>query len=127
MIRMISRLRVDQNRIGVMGQIRIGGYKAPNIPEGAYESDRVQLCAQCLVLKENGYGDHGEYVGLDVKAMRTTKDADSYKHLENSMRIFRALEEKADRFDYDFQKKCVENRDFEALEMYVMDLLMGIN
>lgn len=55
MIRMISRLRVDQNRIGVMGQIRIGGYKAPNIPEGAYESDRVQLCAQCLVLKENGY------------------------------------------------------------------------
>ncbi len=24
------------------------------------------------------------------------------------------------------QKKCVENRDFEALEMYVMELLMGI-
>jgi len=29
--------------------------KAPNIPEGAYEPERVQLCAQCLVLKENGY------------------------------------------------------------------------
>jgi len=27
MMRMISRLRVDQNRIGVRGQIRIGGYK----------------------------------------------------------------------------------------------------
>jgi len=26
MMRMISRLRVDQNRIGVRGQIRIGGY-----------------------------------------------------------------------------------------------------
>jgi hypothetical protein len=26
-MRLISRLRVDQNRIGVMGQIRIGGYK----------------------------------------------------------------------------------------------------
>jgi hypothetical protein len=25
-MRLISRLRVDQNRIGVMGQIRIGGY-----------------------------------------------------------------------------------------------------
>jgi hypothetical protein len=25
-MRMISRLRVDQNRIGVRGQIRIGGY-----------------------------------------------------------------------------------------------------
>ena len=48
--------------------------------------------------------------------MRTTKDEDSYKHLE----------EKVDKFDYDFQKNCVENRDFEALEMYVMNLLMGI-
>ena len=40
--------------------------------------------------------------------------------------IFKALEEKVERFDYDFQKKCVENRDFEALEMYVMNLLMGL-
>ena len=55
---------------------------------------------QVKVLKENGYGSHGEYVGLDVKAMRTTKDEDSYKHLEN--------------------------RNFEALKMYVMNLLMGI-
>lgn len=55
---------------------------------------------QVKVLKENGYGEHGEYVGLDVKAMRTTKDEDGYKHLEN--------------------------RDFESLEMYVMNLLMGI-
>lgn len=31
-----------------------------------------------------------------------------------------------EKFDYDFQKKCVENRDFEGLEMYVMNLLMGI-
>ena len=36
------------------------------------------------------------------------------------------LEEKALKFDYDFQKKCVEERDFEALEMYVMNLLMGV-
>ncbi len=81
---------------------------------------------QVKVLKENGYGDHGEYVGLDVKAMRTTTDADSYKHLETSLEVFKALEEKVDRFDYDFQKKCVENRDFEALELYVMKLLMGV-
>ena len=81
---------------------------------------------QVKVLKENGYGEHGEYVGLDVKAMRTTTDGDSYKHLENSLKIFKALEEKVDRFDYDFQKKCVENRDFEGLEMYVMELLMGL-
>lgn len=82
---------------------------------------------QVKVLKENGYGSSGEFVGLDVKAMRTTKDADSYKHLENSLKIFKALEDKVDRFDYDFQKKCVENRDFESLEMYVMNLLMGLD
>lgn len=81
---------------------------------------------QVKVLKENGYGENGEYVGLDVKAMRTTRDEDSYKHLENSLNIFKALEEKADRFDYEFQKKCVKNRDFEGLEMYVMNLLMGL-
>ncbi len=81
---------------------------------------------QVKVLKENGYGENGEYVGLDVKAMRTTRTEDSYKHLENSLNIFKALEAKVERFDYDFQKKCVENRDFEGLEMYVMNLLMGI-
>lgn len=29
--------------------------KAPEIPEGAYEPDRVQICAQGLVLRENGF------------------------------------------------------------------------
>lgn len=29
--------------------------KAPDVPEGAYEPERVQLCAQGLVLRENGY------------------------------------------------------------------------
>jgi xylose isomerase len=81
---------------------------------------------QVKLLVENNYGANGEYVGLDVKAMRTTKDADSYKHLQNSLNIFKALEEKAKRFDYDFQKKCVANRDFEGLEMYTMNLLMGL-
>lgn len=85
-----------------------------------------QAFNQVKVLIENDYGARGEYVGLDVKAMRTTKDRDSYKHLENSLNIFKALENKARRFDYGFQKKCVESRDFEALEMYVMNLLMGI-
>lgn len=80
---------------------------------------------QVKLLIENGYGSKGEYVGLDVKAMRTTRDAESYRHLENSLRIFRELEKKARRFDYDFQKNCVAARDFESLEMYVLDLLMG--
>ncbi len=81
---------------------------------------------QIKVLMENNYGANGEYVGLDVKAMRTTRDADSYAHLENSLKIAKALEEKAARFDYDYQKKCVADRNYEALEMYVMELLMGL-
>lgn len=82
---------------------------------------------QVKLLIENDYGKNGEYVGLDVKAMRTTRDADSYHHLQNSLDIFKALEAKARRFDYDFQKKCVESRNFEALEMYTMKLLMGLD
>ena len=85
-----------------------------------------QAFNQIKVLIENNYGANGEYIGLDVKAMRTTSDADGYKHLENSLAIAKALEAKAARFDYDFQKKCVETRDFEGLEMYVLNLLMGI-
>lgn len=85
-----------------------------------------QAFNQIKVLRENGYGQNGEYIGLDVKAMRTTSDADSYKHLRNSLNIVKALEAKAEKFDYDFQKKCVEKRDYEELEMYVMNLLMGI-
>lgn len=85
-----------------------------------------QAFNQIKVLVENNFGANGEYVGLDVKAMRTTKSEDSYKHLENSLNIVKALEEKVSRFDYDYQKKCVDNRDFESLEMYVMNLLMGI-
>ena len=84
-----------------------------------------QAFNQVKLLVENDYGSKGEYVGLDVKAMRTTRDAESYKHLENSLRIFHELEKKARRFDYDYQKKCIERRDFESLEMYVLDLLMG--
>ena len=58
---------------------------------------------QVKVLKENGYGENGEYVGLDVKH-EDTRDQDSYKHLENSLNIFKALEEKADRFDYESRR-----------------------
>ncbi len=83
-----------------------------------------QAFNQVKVLVENGYGNNGEYIGLDVKAMRTQKVEDSYRHLENSIGIFRLLEAKARRFDYEFQKQCVDARDYERLEMYVIELLM---
>lgn len=81
---------------------------------------------QIKVLMENDYGKNGEYIGLDVKAMRTQPLEKSYQHLETSLKIAKALEEKAARFDYEFQKKCVAERDYEKLELYVMELLMGL-
>ncbi len=81
---------------------------------------------QIKVLMENNYGSCCEYIGLDVKAMRTTTDADSYKHLANSLAIAKALEAKVERFDYAKQAQFVSNHDMEGLEMYVMNLLMGI-
>ena len=85
-----------------------------------------QAFNQVKVLKENNYGSKGEYVGLDVKAMRTTSDEDSYEHLKNSLAIFRALEDKVARYDYEYANKLIAELKFEQLEMYTMNLLMGI-
>lgn len=81
---------------------------------------------QVKVLMENGYGKNGEYVGLDVKAMRTTSDEDSYEHLKNSLAIFKAMEEKVKKYDYAYAGELIKEKKFEQLEMYVMKLIMGI-
>lgn len=81
---------------------------------------------QVKVLVENNYGSKGEYVGLDVKAMRTTSDEDCYEHLKNSLAIFRALEEKVARYDYAYANELIAQRKLEQLEMYTMNLLMGL-
>ena len=83
-----------------------------------------QAFNQIRVLKDHGYGSGGEYIGLDVKAMRTQPVEISYRHLENSLNVVRLLEEKVDRFDRDIQKKLIEARDYEALEMVVLQLLL---
>ena len=79
---------------------------------------------QVKVLVENNFGGKGEYIGLDVKAMRTQRDESCYRHLENSMKIVKTMEEKVRQFNYAYRDQCVNNRDYEALEMYVLDLLL---
>ena len=81
---------------------------------------------QVKLLCENNYGSKGEYVGLDVKAMRTTSNEDRYEHLKNSLEIFKALEDKVAKWDYEYTGKLIEERKFEQLEMYTLKLLMGI-
>jgi xylose isomerase len=80
---------------------------------------------QVKVLLDNNYGSRGEMVGLDVKVMRTQKIDDCYRHIQNSLRIFKRLVEKARQFDNGYRDKCVAERNYEKLEMYVIDLLMG--
>jgi xylose isomerase len=83
-----------------------------------------QAFNQIKVLKDHGYGSGGEYIGLDVKAMRTQPVEVSYRHLENSLNVVRLLEEKVERFDRGTQEKYIEARDYEALEMYVLQHLL---
>ncbi|TXK85193.1 TIM barrel protein [Paenibacillus sp. N3.4] len=80
---------------------------------------------QLKVLIDHGYGSNGEYIGLDVKAMRTQSAAMSYAHLENSLRIVKLIESKVRRFDKDLVLKYQDARNYEAIEMYVMELLLG--
>jgi xylose isomerase len=81
---------------------------------------------QVLVLHQNDFGAKGEYVGLDVKARRTQPAELAYQHVKNTLRIIRLLEEKAQTFDTEKQREFVNVRDYEGLEMYVLDHLLGV-
>ena len=64
-------------------------------------------------------------VGLDVKAMRTTKQADQTKHLANSKAMFERLVAVARSVDQAKVERFRAERDYEGLEMYVLEHLMG--
>ena len=63
-----------------------------------------QAFNQVKVLVENNYGSYGEYVGLDVKAMRTQKIESCYRHLENSLPIFRTPQKKGSSLPLQFKR-----------------------
>jgi xylose isomerase len=80
---------------------------------------------QVRVLELGDYPQTGRYVGLDVKAMRTQKADVAEKHLVNSRAIFLQLVEKVRSFPKDVEQQCVAERDYEALELAVLQHLMG--
>jgi xylose isomerase len=84
-----------------------------------------QAFNQIRVLVDHGFGKNGEYLGLDVKAMRTQRVEKCYQHLANSVRVVQLLEKKVAAFDADIQQGFIAARDYEGLEMYVMELLLG--
>ena len=82
---------------------------------------------QVRVLEEGGYGSHGEFVGLDVKLMRTQKQQDSTAHLANSRATFLHLVDKVRTADRDLERSLIEARDYEELEAYTLRHLLGIS
>jgi len=80
---------------------------------------------QVWVLARAGYGSKGEYVGLDVKAMRTQKQEVSMRHLANSLEFFKLLAEKVAQIDDKQVAQFRTERDYEALEAYIVRLLLG--
>jgi xylose isomerase len=80
---------------------------------------------QIYVLERGGYGRNGEVVGLDVKAMRTTKQADQTAHLANSREVFLTLLDLVRTLDTKAIDDYRARRDHEGLERYILKHLMG--
>lgn len=80
---------------------------------------------QVRILDKHDYGQNGEWVGLDVKAMRTQKDDVATKHLTNSWEIFMKLLEISRSLDEDYMQKCIDARDYEELDLFIMKTLLA--
>ena len=80
---------------------------------------------QVRVLEENGYGRRGEFVGLDVKAMRTQPGCPVTAHLSNSRAMFLHLVDKVRSVDQKLVQQFRDARDYEALEFYVLKHLLA--
>jgi xylose isomerase len=81
---------------------------------------------QVRVLEEAGYGSRGEFIGLDVKAMRTQKGSCVTDHLKNSREIFMHLVNKVRTWDRRLEQQYIDARDYEALELAVLKHIMGV-
>jgi xylose isomerase len=79
---------------------------------------------QVWVLDRAGFYDIG-IIGLDVKAMRTTKQADATKHLANSMQMFNHLLALVRSLDAAKVEGLRQAGDYEELELLVLEHLMG--
>lgn len=80
---------------------------------------------QVRLLDQHDYGQRGEMVGLDVKAMRTQKEEVATKHLTNSRTIFLKLLEISRSLDEERMAALIAERDYEELDLYIMEKLLG--
>jgi xylose isomerase len=75
---------------------------------------------QVRVLDQHGFGRNGEWVGLDVKVMRTQKDDVALKHLDYSRKIFLRLLEISRSLDDAKIAELQASRDYEELNWYIL-------
>ena len=80
---------------------------------------------QVRILDAHGYGSRGEWVGLDVKAMRTQKAGVATKHLSNSREFFKRLLEVSRGLNAKTVAALVAARDYEELDRLIVNALMG--
>jgi xylose isomerase len=80
---------------------------------------------QVRILDQYNYGKKGEFVGLDVKAMRTQKQEVATKHLANSRAVFLRLVELARSLDRAKVEKLIKERDYEELDILIINHLIG--
>ena len=80
---------------------------------------------QVRILDQYDYGTGGEFVGLDVKAMRTQKPDVATKHLSNSREIFLELVKLVQKLDKTRVEKLIAERDYEELDLLIINNLMG--
>jgi xylose isomerase len=80
---------------------------------------------QVLVLEDNGYGRNGEFVGLDVKCLRTQDGCPVVEHLKASRAMFLRLLDKVRTYDRPRVEELRAKRDYEALEWYTLQHLLG--
>src|SRR5436190_1230240 len=63
-------------------------------------------------------------IGVDVKAMRTTRPGDQLKHLVNSRKMFMHMLDLVRRVDTAKVESFRSERDYEGLEMYIVEHLL---
>lgn len=82
---------------------------------------------QVRVLEDAGYGSNGEFIGLDVKAMRTQEGFPVTAHLSNSRKTFLHMVDKVRSWDRVREQQMIDARDYEALEQAVLEHIMGVS
>lgn len=79
---------------------------------------------QVRILDKYSYGNQSEWIGLDVKAMRTQKDAVATKHLRNSRDIFLKLLNISRNLNNQLVDQLIVERDYEELEWLILQSLI---